>query len=525
MTRRRGVPVLLLLSAVVAAATFVQAWIAYGETRGHLDRLVRQLGGAIAEAAAADLRSSRAVLDELERELEDSLRWKAEILNRPTTERPRDDARVLERFARAAGLTHLFVFDEDGALTMAARDVPQRSAGGALAPARLRLALENAVRSLASRARDGVVVRELELPAAGLKSSLAAAMPLRQGGTAVLIQDAAAFARVREAAGVAATLQRLEEEMRIAYVRFGTPAPAVDPERVLALEREVDLGGGRTGVLRVGIDRTPALQVLAIERRSAFVSGTLLVAVVTAAAWGLLRLARARDALRERVRRDERLSALGRLAASIAHEVRNPLNAIGIAAQRIRLDEHEPGERGRLAGVIEGEVERLNRTVEDILGFASRRDPRVERIDGAQLLATVEHLARPEARARGVELVVKIPEDVVFHGDADLLQSAAWNLVRNALRASPSSATVTITLVRRGDRILLDVMDQGPGVPEESRALVFEPFHSGGAEGSGLGLPIALGAAQAHGGTIEILDAPGGGAIFRMTLPDRPGGA
>jgi len=139
MTRRRRLPVLLLLSSVVAAATLAQAWIAYGQTRSRLDQLVRQLGGAIAEAAAADLRSSRAVLDELERELEDSLRWKAELLARPTAERRRDDARVLARFGRVAGLKHLFVFDDEGALTMAARDVPQRSAGTALASLQVRL--------------------------------------------------------------------------------------------------------------------------------------------------------------------------------------------------------------------------------------------------------------------------------------------------------------------------------------------------------------------------------------------------
>jgi signal transduction histidine kinase len=283
---------------------------------------------------------------------------------------------------------------------------------------------------------------------------------------------------------------------------------------VAAFEREVH--GGR---LFVGIDRTTAIEALEIQSRSALLQGALLVLVVTGGAWAVLRLRRSRDALKERVRRDERLAGLGRLAAGIAHEVRNPLNAIGLAAQRVQREPGVPQEVNRLAGVVLDESARLNRTVENVLQYARPAPPRFGRTTAEQLLAAVEALARPEAEAKGVALDVRGPRGIVLLCDADLLRGAVWNLVRNALESSPKGAPVTVSAAARGRRVEIEVTDRGSGVPAERRAQLFEPFRTDRPQGVGLGLPLALAAAEAHGGTIEVDEPLGGGARFRIVLP------
>jgi len=510
--RARTLPFLPLLALVLALATALHGWLTYRATRERLDTLVRELGEAIAGTAAAGLRSSLAILTELEGELQDSLQRKARLF----AEAGGDEA-IPERFARASGLRHVIVLDSEGRLVAAARDVPSPSGGGALDPARLRLQLEDAARGLVAGLDGPLLVREIEVPGAGLKRSLAVAVRLRGGGAAVLVQDAESFARVRAAADGDAVAKRLEAETRVAFVRYDEPAPPTDPERVLTFSREIAPPRGPPGILRIGIDRTPVRDALAVQRRFSVVSGALLVVVGAAGAWGLLRLRRAREELAERARRDDRLASLGRLAAAIAHEVRNPLNAIGLAVQRVQRVPGAPEEIPRLATAVVGEVERLNRTVEEILRYARPHEPRMERLDASRLLAGVEALLRREAESNGVMLQVASGEGLALRGDPDLLQGAAWNLVRNAIQASPRGETVRVTLARRGPWIALEVSDRGPGVPPEKRATIFEPFQA--RAGSGLGLPLALSAAQAHGGTIEVEGGAGGGALFRMLLP------
>ena len=517
--RLRELPLLLLLTGVFAAASLAYGLLSYRQARRHLDGLVAELGETIVDTTLASLHSSLAILDELRRENSEAIRLKATFFSGPRDRGSRPQGFVLERFARAAGLKHILVFDADGRLSASARDVPARHGGTVLDPDRLKLALEDAGRQLAHEGRKGLVVRELSLPAAGLKPSLAVAVPLAGGEVAVLIQDAEAFARVRRAAGADAVSRRLEQAGRVLYVRFQVPPPALPPEDVIALQREAELAPGVRGVLYVGIDRAPVREALRIQSRSALLYGGLLVLFVSAAAWGLLRLRRSRDELRTRVQRGERLASLGRLAAGIAHEVRNPLNAIGLAVQRVQRMPGTSDEVGRLTGVVLDEVERLNRTVEEILRYARPREAEFASVDSGGFLAAVELLVRPEAAERGVRLRVEAAQQVTFLGDPDLLQGALWNLVRNAIGVSERGSEVVVSLARHPNLIEIEVRDRGPGVPEGMRDRIFEPFHTGSPGGSGLGLPLALSAVEAHGGTIEVADRAGGGAVFCIVLP------
>ncbi|MCZ6786183.1 MAG: ATP-binding protein [Planctomycetota bacterium] len=516
--RRRPVPLVLLLLVGVTAATTINGVVSYTDASERLDGLLSELGGAVAETAAASLRSSFQATSELERALAESLRLKGTFL----AETPRDRrgaSHVLERFARATGLDHVLIFDDEGVLIETARGVPTPHPHGIVDPAQLRRALEEATRGLVAAAKTGFVLRELKVPAAGIPESLAAALPLPQGGVAVLVQDGSAFATTKDALGPAALADRLESETPIAYVRFNLPAPDAPDDEVLKLERTVDLPGGAKGILSVGIDRTPVREALALHLRAHVILGILLVALTTGAGWWLVRLSRARAALAGRVRQEERLASLGRLAAGIAHEVRNPLNAISLAVQRIQRASDIPSDAARLAGVVEGEVHRLNRMVEDVLHYARPAEPRRARILVEELVAAVTTLARPEAEAHEVLLETDVPGDLSLQGDADLLKGAVWNLVRNGISVCEKGKAVIVTATRSGRWVALSVRDHGPGLDPERRDRIFDPFESGRAGGAGLGLTLALSAAQAHGGTIDVADAPGGGTVFSVLLP------
>ena len=517
--RRGEFPLLAGLASLFALAVFLYGFTSYEEAKLRLDGLVEELGETVLQSAAAGLTNSLQMIDALEREQRAELRLKTRFLTAPAAGRSRDQPPLLQRFASAAHLKHLFLFDAQGRLTASAREIPAPRGGGVLDPNRLQLAIVLAAGKLAQRARGEIRMEELTLPGAGLKPSLAAAVPLSGGLTAVLVQDAEAFSKVRAAAGPEAVVRRLEGAGRIAYVRFNAPAPPGPPGALLALEKTLELPGGREGTLRIGIDRAPVREALSIQLRGTVLYGLLLVLLATAAAWILLRMRHARAKLVERARRNERLASLGRLAAGIAHEVRNPLNAIGLAAQRVALAPEASAKITRLAQVVGEEVARLDRTVEEVLRYARPREPRLREVAGSELLRAVETLARPEAEQRAVRLGVGTREEIRFEADPDLIQGAVWNLVRNAIQASPEGEEVHLALERSGDWIEIEVSDRGPGVQPDSRDRIFEPFHTGRRGGSGLGLSLALSAVESHGGTIEVLDAAGGGARFRIRLP------
>jgi len=519
--RRGEFPLLAGLATLFALAVFLYGFTSYEEARRRLDGLVEELGKTVLESAAAGLTNSLQMLDELEREQRTELRLKTRFLTAPAQGRTRDQPPLLQRFALAAHLKHLFLFDAQGRLAASAQEIPPPRGGGVLDPDRVQLAVVQAAWKLAHRGRGELRMEELTLPGAGLKPSLAAAVPLAGGLTAVLVQDAEAFTRVRAAAGPEAVVRRLEAAGRIAYVRFNAPAPSTTPGSLLALEKTLKLPGGREGTLRIGIDRAPVRDALSIQLHGTVLYGLLLVLLATATAWILLRMRHARARLLERARRNERLASLGRLAAGIAHEVRNPLNAIGLAAQRVARIPEASAEIMRLAQVVGEEVARLDRTVEEVLRYARPREPRLREVTGSEILRAVETLALPEAAGQAIRLVVRAREEIRFEADSDLIEGAVWNLVRNAIQASPEGAVVDLALDRSGDWIDIEVRDRGPGVPPEERDRIFEPFHTGRRTGSGLGLSLALSAVESHGGTIEVADAPGGGARFRIHLPVR----
>ena len=244
----------------------------------------------------------------------------------------------------------------------------------------------------------------------------------------------------------------------------------------------------------------------------------------------------------EQLQRGKRLAALGEMAAGIAHEVRNPLGAIGLYAELIAGDLEVSGAaRGgpvaaahENAGKITGAVRSLSAVVNDVLSFASQVEPRVRPLAAAEVLAAAAEAARPELAAAGVEVVIQAAGAWLV-ADGELVHRALLNLVRNAADAMadlPAGRPRRLTLSALpgvpgvpGVPAVLRVADSGPGIEPEAADRLFNPFFTTRSSGTGLGLAIVHRLLDAHGGAVAVRNQPDtpagpGGAVFTLTFPD-----
>ncbi|MFG0319462.1 MAG: ATP-binding protein [Planctomycetota bacterium JB042] len=232
---------------------------------------------------------------------------------------------------------------------------------------------------------------------------------------------------------------------------------------------------------------------------------------------------------RERAReltRQEKLSALGRLAAGVAHDVRNPLHSINLSLQHLR-ETSAPEDAGRAAefertlDVIRREIHRLDGMVANFLRFA--RSERRERrpVDLGDLLSETAQLVRKEAEHRDVRVAVEAAAGVAtIEADVEALRSALLNLVLNALEAMEDGGRVTLRTGRAADAVVVEVVDDGPGIEEAEQERVFEFGYTTRDGGHGLGLAMVHQiVVEEHGGRVELESAPGEGATFRLELP------
>ncbi|MEP6962161.1 MAG: ATP-binding protein, partial [Acidobacteriota bacterium] len=217
-----------------------------------------------------------------------------------------------------------------------------------------------------------------------------------------------------------------------------------------------------------------------------------------------------------------RLSAISRLSSGVAHEIKNPLNAILLRLDllKIRLGDSDPEVADEL-NILSKEVLRLDRVVKTFLDFSRPVDVHFENVDLAALTREVAHLIKPQADFAKIELISEIPEGPeIMRGDPDLIKQAVLNLVTNALEAmAPNTGQLRITVARSEDGISLEVSDSGPGIPIELRKKVFQLYFTSKAKGNGIGLAMTYRAVQLHNGTITFSSESGQGTTFRMEFP------
>jgi signal transduction histidine kinase len=218
--------------------------------------------------------------------------------------------------------------------------------------------------------------------------------------------------------------------------------------------------------------------------------------------------------------RSEQLAALGQLAASVAHEVRNPLTGMKLLVEAALRPARPQALSREDLEVIRDEITRLDQTVQHFLDFA-RPAPLVRRVtDLREVVTRPVELVRARARQQQVEVRAELPDEPVnVDLDAGQLGTVVVNLLLNALDALPRGGRVNVEVRANESECRLRVSDTGPGIPPELLPRLFTPFASGKATGTGLGLSLARRIVEEHGGTIEAANAAEGGACFTITLP------
>lgn len=258
----------------------------------------------------------------------------------------------------------------------------------------------------------------------------------------------------------------------------------------------------------------------------------LLLALVAAMGWVIYRdtiapLSRKLVQSQTLLERQEKLATLGTLAAGIAHEIRNPLTSL--KARLYTLEKHlqdSPAAK-KDTEIIGSEIARLERIVQAVLSFARPSEPCLERIEASALLAGVQGLMSQNLEKAKVRLVVEPGPNLFFRADSGHIKQVLVNLVRNAAEALEGPGIVTLrsqfarTFLagRETDTVVLEVEDNGCGIPPEIEQRLFDPFFTTKETGTGLGLPIAARILEKHGGLLQYRTRPGQGTTFGVVLP------
>jgi signal transduction histidine kinase len=224
-----------------------------------------------------------------------------------------------------------------------------------------------------------------------------------------------------------------------------------------------------------------------------------------------------------RLAHTDQLASLGQLAAGLAHEVKNPLAGIQGALEILKEDEKNRSTK-ELYDEMLGELRRVNDTLQSLLSSARPSAPRLSRTDLRQLLNEIHRLLEPGLRRRNVALKVQLATgDLHALIDAAKIRQVLINLVQNAADAMDGSGTIVLRASGfpegEGVGTILAVEDDGPGIPTEHQARIFEPFYTTKFSGTGLGLSIARSMVEQHGGSLEFDSEPGTGTTFYLLLP------
>jgi len=578
-THRRSVFLILAVTAVALGLVGL-VWLDYRATRGELVGLLREQAHALRESVAAAARSNRAASAFAAAQLGERLLDQARALA-VLDGQGRLTPGALEAVAKRHPLFRVTVFAAEGSREGLAGAAPPETERGGRGPgggwARGTEAGGGPGRGPGVGAGrgwgggrgpggGGAVVRQIlqegkaEVVTGAHASRwggerVAAGVKRARGGAIVVTVDATEIAAIEKPASLESLLEEITRgspeiaytvfehtDGRIAFGDVPPDAPAVSGERsvtvkgrpVLEFASDVPLTGGEPARLRLGMRLD---NVRRVEERMLLRLVTTVVAagVLVALAFGLAGLRRRYGVLSERharaeeaLRRRDRLAAMGELASTVAHEVRNPLNAVGMTAQRLKreflaatpADARDRVELEELLSVMTSETQRIDRIVQQFLEYA--RPPRLapEPVDLGALVGDVAGRARSLAEARGVSLDVDVAGTGTAMVDPAQLRQALDNLVRNAVEATPGGGRVTLAARREDGGHAIEVRDAGRGIEPDHLPRIFDLYFTTKADGTGVGLAVTQQIVTAHGGTIEVDSRPGAGTTMTVRLPE-----
>jgi len=225
------------------------------------------------------------------------------------------------------------------------------------------------------------------------------------------------------------------------------------------------------------------------------------------------------------VRMQQRLAAVGEMAAGIAHEIRNPLASMSGSIQILRHDLQLSSEQGQLMDIVLRESERLNTTITSFLAYARPQKFAIERFDVRRALKDAALLLRNSAEVQDGHVIdVEVPDtELWYEADEGQIKQIIWNLATNGLRAMPAGGRLRLegTPDRGTDGVVITVRDEGVGIPSDELDGLFQPFHGHFVKGSGLGLAIVHRIVTDYNGEIQVSSQPGTGTTVAVHLPAR----
>jgi signal transduction histidine kinase len=301
-------------------------------------------------------------------------------------------------------------------------------------------------------------------------------------------------------------------------------------KKILEIAAPIYLFDKIAGVVRLGLDREGTDEILAENRRNIIIFMASVILITLLSMWILYRNQNRHLAgiveIERQLEKAERLSALGQLAAGVAHEIRNPLNAISMASQRLKR-EFMPADDGKikefqvLAGVIRDEIRRLDGIIEEFLTFSKSRRLELHDYPVVEVLQKIVNLIREEATQKGIAIETRYNnEPAIIPMDVDKLQQAILNFVKNAMESISGAGNIILSVGADGkDRVSIKISDNGCGMTSEEIERIFNPEYTTKEKGLGLGLPLAHEIIRGHGGEIRVVSQQGGGTTFEIILP------
>lgn len=303
-------------------------------------------------------------------------------------------------------------------------------------------------------------------------------------------------------------------------------------KNILDMALPLYINGSIAGIVRIGLDEEGTDRILKENKRQLLSFLIFAVSITIFSMWFLHynqnRYLASIVKIERSLEKAERLSSLGQLAAGVAHEIRNPLNAISMATQRLER-EFTPAEDGEkrdfrmLSGVIRDEIRRLNSIIEEFLTFSKSRRLQLSNYPLTEVLQKIVNLTREEAGSKGIVIRTaglsaknEIPMDV------DKLQQALLNFFKNAMESIRGAGEISISLLRNEkDFLTIRIADTGCGMSKEEIEMIFNPEYTTKEKGLGLGLALAHEIIRGHGGLINIVSEPEKGTTFDILLPLR----
>jgi signal transduction histidine kinase len=321
------------------------------------------------------------------------------------------------------------------------------------------------------------------------------------------------------------------EEILAGRAKIASRKVNFDDHKILDVVAPLFVDKKIVGIVRIGINRSSMDKSIAENRQHIFVFMFLIVVIALLSMWLLYHDQNRHLAgiveMERQLEKAERLSSLGQLAAGVAHEIRNPLNAISIAAQRLKRDfvpsdPQKEADFQNLSGVIKDEIKRLNSTIEEFLTFSKSRRLDFSKFSITEVLQKIVNLIREEASTRGITIETTWRENpALISMDVNKLQQAFLNLIKNAMESiTEAEGKITITVDKHGKNyIITRISDTGCGMTAEEIEKIFSPEYTTKEKGVGLGIPLAFEIIRGHGGDIQVISRKGKGTIFEVILP------